>query len=94
MASNNYNDSYSARLNVFNQSSINDMNCSHIWNHTIRDDNQHNKYYKQQQIRTQQDATFKLYATGDANMSGRIYVSLPSDLKITEEIKKQYNLWM
>ena len=36
---------------------------------------------------------YKLHATGYADvMNGRRYVALPEDLKITEEIKKKYNL--
>ena len=36
---------------------------------------------------------YTLYATGDCDIrNGRQYVSLPSDLKITEAIKKKYNL--
>ena len=36
---------------------------------------------------------YKLYATGYADvMNGRKYIVLPEDLKITEEIKKKYNL--
>ena len=35
----------------------------------------------------------KLYATGDYDISsGRIYVALPENLKITREIKTKYNL--
>ena len=36
---------------------------------------------------------YKLHATGYADvMNGRTYVALPEDLKITDEIKKKYNL--
>lgn len=36
---------------------------------------------------------YKLHATGDCSVSsGRIYLALPSNIKITEEIIKKYNL--
>lgn len=36
----------------------------------------------------------KIYPTGDASLSGRIYIALPADLELTEEIIKKYNIWV
>ena len=37
--------------------------------------------------------SYTLHATGDATLqSGRIYVALPSTVKLTEETKKKYNI--
>ena len=38
--------------------------------------------------------TAKIYPTGDATLSGRIYIALPADLELTEEIIKEYNIWV
>lgn len=38
--------------------------------------------------------TAKIYPTGDASLSGRIYVALPADLKLTEDIIRKYNIWV
>ena len=35
---------------------------------------------------------FILHATGDANLNGRKYIALPSDMKIDSNTKKIYNL--
>ncbi len=36
---------------------------------------------------------YKLYATGDSNISsGRIYIALPASEVITEEVKRKYNI--
>lgn len=35
---------------------------------------------------------YKLHATGEANTIGRIYIALPANLKITNEIMKIYNI--
>lgn len=36
----------------------------------------------------------KIYPTGDASWGGRIYIALPADLKLTEEIIRKYNIWV
>lgn len=79
----------SSNLYDFTAAKIHDMKYSPLWKGTIITDATHSIPHK-----SNPEATYKLYATGDADMRGRIYVSLPSDLKITEEIKKQYNIWM
>lgn len=33
-----------------------------------------------------------IYPTGDASLSGRIYIALPADLKLTEELIEKYNI--
>jgi hypothetical protein len=33
-----------------------------------------------------------IYATGDILLSGRIYIALPSNVVLTNEIKKKYNI--
>jgi hypothetical protein len=36
----------------------------------------------------------KIYPTGDASLTGRIYIALPADLELTEEIIRKYNIWV
>ena len=36
----------------------------------------------------------KIYPTGDASLTGRIYVALPADLELTDEIIEKYNIWV
>jgi hypothetical protein len=58
------------------------MNATCLWNNTII--NAHESEDK---------VNYKLYATGDADMTGRKYVALPANLTITDDVKKQYNIW-
>lgn len=68
--------------NTFYQHEINEMNKTRLWYGSINEP-----------FRSEEDSKYKLYSTGDASISnGRIYVSLPANLKITKEIKKKYNI--
>jgi hypothetical protein len=68
--------------NTFNQYKINEMNKTELWNGSINTP-----------INSKEDTTYKLHATGNASISnGRVYVSLPANLKITNKIKKKYNI--
>ena len=35
---------------------------------------------------------YELHATGDADLNGRKYISLPADMIITDQVKRMYNL--
>lgn len=35
---------------------------------------------------------YELYATGDCDLDGRKYVSLPAGTVLTEELRKKYNI--
>ena len=37
---------------------------------------------------------YVLYPTGDAGLSGRLYMPLPINTKLTTEIKDKHNLWI
>ena len=61
------------------------MNKEYPWNNSIKFPDIYNK--------DSDNKRYTLYATGDCDIStGRQYISLPSNLKITEEIKRKYNL--
>ena len=36
--------------------------------------------------------TYELHATGDADLNGRKYVSLPTGTKLTDKIKREFNI--
>ena len=70
-------------FNTFQQYEINIMNKTTLWGGSI------NEPFRSEE----EDSKYKLYSTGDATISnGRIYVSLPTNLKITNKIKKKYNI--
>ena len=35
-----------------------------------------------------------IYPTGDAGFSGRIYIAFPATFVLTDDIIKQYNIWL
>ena len=39
-----------------------------------------------------EETKWELHATGDADMNGRKYVALPKGTKLTDEVKRRYNL--
>lgn len=75
----------SVNLKVYTYNEIKYINKKYPWNdhpiNIIQDKcckNVNNKYC--------------LYATGDADLQGRKYISLPASLVITKKIKDKYNL--
>jgi hypothetical protein len=59
------------------------MNTNYPWTGSIKFDEKSHK----------DDTLYELHATGFADIStGRQYIALPKNLKITPDIKKQYNL--
>jgi len=69
---------------TYTKERLDKINYSYPWNGSIINSNE---------SKSKENNTYKLYATGDANISqGRIYVSLPSNIKITDEIRRKYNL--
>jgi hypothetical protein len=45
------------------------------------------------QVQADKNKNYTLYATGEATLqSGRIYVALPSTVKMDEETKKKFNI--
>ena len=68
---------------TFYKNELSKMNCNYPWTGSIKfDEKSHND-----------DTLYELHATGFADIStGRQYIALPANLKITEDIKKQYNL--
>lgn len=71
-------------MNLYTGSDIRSINKKRQWNYSINtveiDNSNSNKNYK-------------LYATGEADMSGRKYIALPSNTIITPKIKEKYNLF-
>lgn len=65
---------------MYSSASISSMNYSRTWNHCITIPE-----------KTTQDS-YKLYATGDADLNGRKYVALPASKVITSEVKRAYNI--
>ena len=72
---------------TFSRIEINSMNYSDTWRNCITIDDKPDRKYKDKKV-----GYFKSYATGDCDLDGRKYIALPADLKITEEIKKKYNI--
>ena len=72
---------------TFTGAEIHDMNCKYPWNGTIQN-REHSSTLDIRDSKTR----YTLHATGYADTNGRRYVYLPSDMKITAEVKMQHNL--
>ena len=73
------------KIPTFYKNELSKMNCSYPWTGAIKlfDDKSYNE----------QDKPYSLHPTGFADSyNGRQYIALPANLKITPDIKKQYNL--
>ena len=73
---------------TYSKTSLDRMNCSYPWNGSIKHSELKPKFNN-----SNNSNLYKLHATGDCNISnGRVYISLPADLKINDDVKKKYNL--
>ncbi len=82
---------YQEEKKVFTGNEIHRMNFEEPWRGCIKS-NEHANYYSTSNLKDE-SKKYKLYATGECSISnGRTYVYLPSDLKITDNIKSKYNL--
>ena len=68
----------------FSYDNILDMNITQLWKGTIKMPNEYKNAGGQ---------GYHLHATGDADMRGRIYVAIPTNVILTDSIKKTYNIW-
>jgi len=75
---------YIIKMYSYTGNDIQSLNNNRRWNNCINtkeiDNSNSNKKYK-------------LYATGDADASGRKYIVIPSNTIITTKIKEKYNLF-
>ena len=66
---------------------IRKLNSTYPWNHSISDP----------KVSAQPDGSkqkYALYPTGDADLNGRKYVSLPVGINTSDPVvRKKYNLW-
>jgi len=63
---------------------LHSMNCVGDWRSCIKTDTK---------ISQPASGLWELHATGYADMNGRKYQALPAGTKLTQEIKKKYNIW-
>ena len=65
---------------MYSSTSLSSINYGRTWNHCITIAE-----------KSTQDS-YKLHATGDADLNGRKYVALPASKVITPEVKRAYNI--
>jgi len=87
---------------TFNFREINELNGTRRWNYNIKLPSIGQTRASQSASRPNLPATsnlpklerrYRLYATGDADVNGRVYVALPKDTQLTSKIIKKHNLW-
>ena len=70
--------------NRYSSNQLTSMNCSYPWSNCIIE--------PPKEMKSSSTDTYTLHATGDCDLDGRKYISLPAGITITEEIKRKYNL--
>ena len=70
-------------MNTYTKEQISSMNYSYPWSGCITHGSE----------RISSSGLYELHATGYADLNGRKYVSLPKGTKITEDIKRKYNIY-
>ena len=70
--------------NHYSSSELMSLNAGYPWRNCI--------IQPPKDIKSSPTNTYTLHATGDADLNGRKYIPLPVGTKITEEIKRKYNL--
>lgn len=87
---NNFFNNIEHNSKTYSKDQISTMNMSYPWSHAIRfQDNTVTSVLSEKE----KNKSYKLYPTGYCDVSnGREYIALPSDLKITLEVKEKYNL--
>jgi hypothetical protein len=68
----------------YSKTEITSMKYSGIWNNCLVESNT--------VTNKNSNGLFELHATGDCDLDGRKYVSLPVGTQITPAIKKEYNI--
>ena len=68
----------------FNKETVRRMNYNSTWRGTIN---------TEIMDKTTKKTDYKLHATGDCTLDGRVYIALPENVDSTNwEVKKKYNL--
>jgi len=75
---------YSNTMSYYSYNQLASMNSSYPWSNCIIE--------PPVDLKPSSTDTYTLHATGDADLDGRKYISLPAGIKITEEVKRKYNL--
>ena len=72
-------------MNHYTKKNLRELKDTSFWLNSIDD---------KQASQLNNEPTYKLYATGEADASnGRTYIALPVNMKIGDKEKKKYNLW-
>lgn len=70
-----------SNISSFSGSSVYLMNTNDVWKYSITNASL-----------IDPTQTYQLHATGYADLNGRKYVALPTNIQLTQQIKQQYNL--
>ena len=69
---------------LFTSRELTSMNGSYPWTNCI--------IQPPKELKPSSTDTYTLHATGDADVDGPKYISLPAGTKITPELRRKYNL--
>jgi len=69
---------------TYNSQEMNKLSNSDLWKNSIKN---------VPRVSKNDTTKYTLYSTGDADLNGRKYVSLPSNKVLTDYEKRKYNIW-
>lgn len=69
---------------TYTSQQVNNLSNSSIWKNSIKN---------VPSVSKNNTSKYTLYATGDADLNGRKYISLPSNKVLTDYEKRKYNIW-
>jgi len=69
---------------TYTSQEMNKLSNSELWKNSIKN---------VPSVSKNDTTKYTLYSTGDADLNGRKYVSLPSNKVLTDYEKRKYNIW-
>jgi len=69
---------------TYTSQEMNKLSNSDLWKNSIKN---------VPRVSKNDTTKYTLYSTGDADLNGRKYVSLPSNKVLTDYEKRKYNIW-
>ena len=70
------------------------MNLDKTWNYNIIMPYSITMNYPLEDIKLKQSVQSYIYATGDCNTSGRIYIAIPCDKILNDDMIHRHNIWI
>lgn len=92
----NVKSSFQVMNRTYKETDVHKLNGTQLWRNSIRLPTSSDKRLPNLNSAPTsfKQPSYRLHATGDADtFKGRTYIALPSNLKLTPQMKKEMNIW-